>query len=60
MTVAQALKYFGTARKVCNALGIAEQNMTLWKNQGYIPMRRQYELEKITNGKLIAKIEDAK
>lgn len=48
----QVLKYFGTQAAIARALKIKPQAVTNWG--GEIPMLRQYELERITDGKLKA------
>jgi len=54
MTIEDARQYFGSGYKVCKVLGIARQNYTYWKRQGYIPEMQQYKLELITQGKIKA------
>jgi hypothetical protein len=53
MTIEEAIQYFGNLNRVCLALGIAPQNMTKWKRQGYIPFLQQHRLAVITEGELM-------
>lgn len=53
----QVIKYFGTQRAIAKALSdsgsiITESGVCRWGDR--VPMRRQYELERISNGKLKA------
>jgi hypothetical protein len=53
MTTQEAVRYFGTQLKLCEALGLnARQTIHAWGE--YPPVGRQYQLEVITNGKLRA------
>lgn len=53
MTLNEVQNYFGTFYQVCKQLGIVPQNMTKWKNQGYIPLLQQYRIAELTEGKLM-------
>lgn len=53
MTIQEVENYFGNLNQACKALGIAAQNMTKWKQQGYIPHRQQFRLAHITEGELM-------
>jgi len=50
MTLRDALKHFGSRAQIARALGVSRQSITRWQHG--IPLRRQYELEDITGGKL--------
>jgi len=58
MTLDDVVNYFGNLTQACKALGIASQNMTKWKQQGYIPHRQQFRLAHITEGELMPDDED--
>lgn len=58
MTLEEVVNYFGNLNQACKALGIASQNMTKWKQQGYIPHRQQFRLAHITEGELMPDDED--
>ncbi len=60
MTIEDVVKYFGNLHRVCILLNIAPPNMTHWKNQGYIPMSKQYKIQEITAGALMRDDEDPK
>lgn len=53
MTKHQAIKYFGSSKALAEALGVTPQAVSGWKG---IPARRQYEIERITNGALKADV----
>lgn len=50
MTLDDAVRYFGSKNKLAIALGINRQAIQFWN--GKVPIRRQYELEELTNGRL--------
>ncbi|WP_022940084.1 Cro/CI family transcriptional regulator [Psychromonas hadalis] len=47
-----AIKYFGGVGKVASELGIAHNAVSQWGEE--VPIRRAFELERITNGALKA------
>lgn len=53
MTIDEVIKHFDNLNKACLALGIAPQNMTRWKKQGYVPWKHQFRLAEITEGELL-------
>lgn len=53
MSIDEVIKRFGNLNQVCIALGIASQNMTKWKRQGYIPLLQQYRIAELTEGDLM-------
>ena len=53
MSIDEVIKRFGNLNQVCIALGIASQNMTKWKKQGYIPLLQQYRIAELTEGDLM-------
>lgn len=52
MQTRKAIEHFGSTRKLAEALGITPQAINQWGN--VVPMLRQYELERVTGGKLKA------
>lgn len=58
MTVDEVEHFYGNLNQACKALGIASQNMTKWKAQGYIPWKQQFRLAYLTEGKLMPDEED--
>lgn len=60
MNIEEVRAYFGTIYRVCKELKIVPQNMTKWKNQGYIPLLQQYRIAELTDGKLMPDEEDPK
>ena len=46
-----AVDYFGSARALAKALNISEGAVSQWET---IPLLRQYQLEVLTSGKLVA------
>ena len=51
-----ALSHFGGVIATANALGISHAAVSKWGEK--IPMRRAYEIERLTDGKLKAVSED--
>lgn len=51
MTTKQAIKYFKTAAGLAEALDIKAASISQWGL--YPPIRRQYEIQEITKGKLV-------
>ncbi|WP_129141497.1 Cro/CI family transcriptional regulator [Modicisalibacter coralii] len=52
MKTKAAIEHFGTASAVARALGITPHAVIQWGD--VVPIRRQYELERITKGELKA------
>jgi hypothetical protein len=52
MTKKQVFDHFGGARKVAETLGIATASVYQWGDR--VPLLRQYQIEKMTKGKLKA------
>jgi len=57
MNKKDVIKHFGGANKVAQALGILNSAVSQWGDE--IPMRRAFEIERITNGKLKADFKQA-
>lgn len=55
MTKTQAVEYFGTAAALARALGIAPAAVSQWEE---VPEGRQWQLEVITGGRLVADREE--
>lgn len=53
MSFDQAVAYYGSQSKLAEALGISKAAVSKWTTAA-IPMLRQYQLEKMTGGKLKA------
>ena len=52
MTKQEAIDFFGTQRKVAEALGLKQPSIALWKDP--LPELRQLQLEMVTGGSLRA------
>jgi hypothetical protein len=50
MTLQDCIKHYGSRNNIAKALGIKRQAITRWKEG--IPVRRQFELEILSRGKL--------
>ena len=50
MKKSEVIEYFGNVDKTAMALGITKGAVSQWSET--IPMRRAYEVERISNGKL--------
>ena len=57
MKKVDAVLHFGNTIKLAKALGIAQSAVSQWGDE--IPMRRAFEIERITNGKLKADFKQA-
>ena len=60
MTNEEVVSHFGTWYKVTMQGGFSINAPTYWKKLGYIPTLSQMKLEKITQGKLVYREEDAR
>lgn len=58
MNIDDVKEYYGNLNQACIALGIAAQNMTKWKRQGYIPWKQQFKLAMLTEGQLMPDDDD--
>ena len=58
MTIDQVVAWFGNLNQACIAIDIASQNMTKWKQQGYIPWKQQFRIAVVTEGELLPDDED--
>ena len=58
MSIDEVTQWFGNLNQACKALKIASQNMTRWKEQGYIPWKQQFKIAMITEGELMPDDED--
>lgn len=56
MKKSDVIKHFGTVGAVAEALGIKGAAVSQWGEQ--VPMRRAYQIERITNGELKAEEPD--
>lgn len=50
MKMTEAIAHFGTKKKLAQALGISPSAVTMWGES--IPELRQYQIERLTRGKL--------
>ena len=60
MTVEEIRSHYGSAKKFIKITGIAQTNFYNWKRWGYVPYKAQFKIQEITQGKLIARLEDGK
>lgn len=54
MTLEEAKQYFKTYYKMAKTLNITPQAIQFWRKQGYIPYLHQLNLERLTEGELLA------
>lgn len=54
MTFEEAVKYFGTASKMARVLKVTSQATQYWKKTAHIPFVHQLNIERLTEGALIA------
>lgn len=55
MKIKDVKKYFKFGINVTRALNINPNQWTKWKKNGAIPLLRQYQIERVSKGKLKAK-----
>ena len=60
MTLEEVQRFYGSAKECAKQLGIAKNTPLHWKNLGYVPMLRQIQIEKLTDGALKATMDDAR
>ena len=51
MTLQEAINYFGSKSNLARALKISRQSVQTWSE---VPMLRQFQIERLTKGKLKA------
>ena len=56
MLKSEVLKFYGSAAAVARLIGISRSAVSQWGH--LVPVRRAYELERLTNGKLKAPVVD--
>lgn len=54
MTLSEAVSHFGSLAKMARSLGVSTAATARWSNNDRVPMLRQYQIEKLTKGKLKA------
>lgn len=54
MKKVDAIRYYGTQRKLADALGISQAAISKWPDD--VPLLRQYQIERLTGGAL--KVQD--
>ena len=54
MTTDEAILYFGDRKKMAEALGIWPHGTYRWGE--FPPMLRQFQMERLTDGKLVAEV----
>lgn len=57
MTLDEVKQYFGSTYNFNKKTGMHHGCIKNWNNQGYIPIKTQLRLEKLTNGELKASLE---
>lgn len=53
-------KFYGSGYKFAKSTGMSQSSLGNWIRWGYVPIKSQFMLEKITNGKLKANWFDVK
>lgn len=54
MTLDEAKKYYGTYVAIADALKVTPQAIQFWKKNRHIPFMHQLNLERLTEGELMA------
>jgi hypothetical protein len=57
MLLEEVKQYFGTTYQFNKKTGMHHASFSNWEKKGYIPIKTQIKLEKITNGELKANLE---
>lgn len=52
MNPKDVVEYFGSQTAAAKALGTFQPEVSRWVKMGYVPRLRQYQIEKLTRGKL--------
>lgn len=60
MTPEDVYTYYGGGTAAARALGIGRSAVDNWKTRGAVPIKHQLIIEKKTNGKLKASLDDLK
>jgi len=50
--------YDGSQRRASAALGLSFQAVSAWVSRGYVPWERQLDIQFVTGGRLVARLED--
>ena len=58
MTLKELDEHFGTTYKFKLKTGLSHTNWLYWRKLGYIPIEAQMKLEKLTDGILMADLND--
>lgn len=53
-------EYYGSLYRFRKDTGMAHSSLANWLNWGYVPIKSQYRLQELTNGKLKAEWGDSK
>ena len=54
MKPAELIAYYGTQEKTADALGVTQGTVSAWNSRGEIPILRQMQAERLTDGALKA------
>lgn len=60
MTLEEMKLSYGSIYKAMQDIGLQYSNANYWKKIGYIPINTQLKIEKITQGRLIASLDDCR
>lgn len=52
----EVIEYFGSQVSAAKALKVKQPSIAVWLKTGVVPELRQYQIEKLTRGKLKASI----
>lgn len=58
MTPTDLKKYFGSCYNFNKKTGMSAMSFQNWSKWGFVPVRSQYKIQTLTNGKLIAEWHD--
>lgn len=60
MKLEEVKKYFKSITNLTKSLGLSRQAWYVWLRLGHVPIGQQIEIEKLTEGKLKADINDTR
>ncbi len=58
MKTTDAVEHFGSQRKLAEALGINEANVSRWKTAGIVPIKQALRLVDMSRGELELRLRD--
>jgi hypothetical protein len=54
MSPADLIEFYGSQKAAAKALGVSFKTVSMWRRRGFIPNGRQYQVQLVTLGRLVA------